>query len=305
MKKYEEEIVKEQNLNQQIQQQRQEITKLTTDKQGLNQEISALHQTDQKLNQTVALLEKNLTQEAAKEISLEETINATKQQVLDQMKKEDKHVAEMNSYIQDSQRSKIMLSKEMKQEIQKREASISEYKSFLANNITTFTKKEHELQMQLAESRQMIAEKKNDMVKLQQQLNLSEKSLSQIRSQKKSQDQKLIQQTTEEATLQKKIQHLAQVSTELVTVKNKLEKQMKLSQQKDEEIKQGEGLRKIVERKNAKLAENLDSSKIEVHKQNVEIEQKSKEINNLTNKLFVSQNYTQNVQHEILKLQQE
>jgi hypothetical protein len=63
---------------------------------------------------------------------------------------------------------------------------------------------------------------------------------------------------------------------------------MKLSQQKDEEIKQGEGLRKIVERKNAKLAENLDSSKIEVHKQNVEIEQKSKEINNLTNKLFVS-----------------
>lgn len=151
----------------------------------------------------------------------------------------------------------------------------------------------------------MIAEKKNDMVKLQQQLNLSEKSLSQIRSQKKSQDQKLIQQTSEEANLQKKIQHLAQVSTELVTVKDKLEKQMKLSQQKDEEIKQGEGLRKIVERKNAKLAENLDSSKIEVHKQNVEIEQKSKEINNLTNKLFVSQNYTQNVQHEILKLQQE
>jgi hypothetical protein len=70
----------------------------------------------------------------------------------------------------------------------------------------------------------MIAEKKNDMVKLQQQLNLSEKSLSQIRSQKKSQDQKLIQQTSEEANLQKKIQHLAQVSTELVTVKDKLEK---------------------------------------------------------------------------------
>lgn len=54
-----------------------------------------------------------------------------------------------------------------------------------------------------------------------------------------------------------------------------------------------------------KLQEHLDSSNADLHKQNVQLEEKEKEIGNLTNLLATSRNQTQRVQQEILKLQQE
>jgi hypothetical protein len=80
------------------------------------------------------------------------------------------------------------------------------------------------------------------MVTLSQQLDTTEKNLHQIQQQKKSQDQRLIQQSAEEAGLVKKVEKFNAMSTELTTVKDKLSKQIQLSQHKDEEIKQGEGL---------------------------------------------------------------
>ena len=80
------------------------------------------------------------------------------------------------------------------------------------------------------------------MVILSQQLDTTEKNLHQIQQQKKSQDQRLIQQSAEEAGLVKKVEKFNAMSTELTTVKDKLSKQIQVSQHKDEEIKQGEGL---------------------------------------------------------------
>ena len=53
--------------------------------------------------------------------------------------------------------------------------------------------------------------------------------------------------------MQKKIQQLTQVSKELTTLKNKLSSQIKLSQEKDEEIRQGEGIIRKMEMQNKKL----------------------------------------------------
>lgn len=93
------------------------------------------------------------------------------------------------------------------------------------------------------------------------------------------------------------------MTSELTNVKDKLSKQIKLSQHKDKEIQQGEGLIKQFQKKNAKLDQTLDQTKGEVHERNVEIEQKNKEIKNITRQLISSENHTQAVQHDILKLQ--
>ena len=62
------------------------------------------------------------------------------------MKKADKHVAEMNEYIKEEQRSKVVLSKELKIKIKQLEDGIAEQKKLLASNITFYTKKQHELE---------------------------------------------------------------------------------------------------------------------------------------------------------------
>ena len=92
---------------------------------------------------------------------------------------------------------------------------------------------------------------------------------------------------------------------ELHTVKDTLSQQVNLTQQKDEEIKQGEGIIKTVQKKNAKLDKTLDLTKTEVHQKNVELDDKSKEIKNLSRSLKASQNSTKNAQHDLLKLQKE
>lgn len=61
------------------------------------------------------------------------------------MKKSDKHVAEMNAYIKEEQRSKVVLSKELKMKIKSLEDGINEQKKMLASNITFYTKKQNEL----------------------------------------------------------------------------------------------------------------------------------------------------------------
>lgn len=72
------------------------------------------------------------------------------------------------------------------------------------------------------------------------------------------------------------------MTKELTNVKDKLSKQIKLSQHKDEEIQQGEGLIKTVQKKNAKLDQILDQTKGEVHERNQELEEKTKQIKNVT-----------------------
>lgn len=62
------------------------------------------------------------------------------------MKKSDKHVAEMNAYIKEEQRSKVVLSKELKMKIKSLEDGINEQKKMLASNITFYTKKQNELE---------------------------------------------------------------------------------------------------------------------------------------------------------------
>lgn len=57
--------------------------------------------------------------------------------------------------------------------------------------------------------------------------------------------------------------------------------------------------------KNARLDQTLDHTRADVHEKNMELDEKSKEINNLTRQLISSQNQTHNVQQNILKLQQE
>lgn len=93
------------------------------------------------------------------------------------------------------------------------------------------------------------------------------------------------------------------MTKDLTNVKDKLSKQIKLSQHKDEEIQQGEGLIKQFQKKNANLDQTLDQTKGEVHERNVEIDQKNKEIKNITRQLISSENHTQAVQYDILKLQ--
>lgn len=96
------------------------------------------------------------------------------------MNKADKHVAEMNQYIKEEQRSKVVVSKELKMKIKSLEDGINEQKKLLASNITAYTKKQHELEGQLGDSKQLIAKKKSEMVTLSQQLNSTEKNLHQI-----------------------------------------------------------------------------------------------------------------------------
>ena len=62
------------------------------------------------------------------------------------MSKSDKHVAEMNQYIKEEQRSKVVLSKELKMKIQSLEEDLNQQKKMLASNITFYTKKQHELE---------------------------------------------------------------------------------------------------------------------------------------------------------------
>ena len=60
-----------------------------------------------------------------------------------------------------------------------------------------------------------------------------------------------------------------------------------------------------MEKKNQKLNSILDQTKGEVHERNVELEEKTKQINNLTSHLLSSQNHTQAVQHDLLSLKKE
>lgn len=84
------------------------------------------------------------------------------------MKKSDKHVAEMNEYIKEEQRSKVVLSKELKMKIKELEDGVNEQKKVLASNITMYTKKQHELESLLGDSKSLIAKKKSEMLTLSQ-----------------------------------------------------------------------------------------------------------------------------------------
>lgn len=63
---------------------------------------------------------------------------------------------------------------------------------------------------------------------------------------------------------------------------------MTLVKNKEEELKQGEGLLKKMEQKNSKLHESLDQSRSQVHKRNIELGEKEKEIKNVTSMLIMS-----------------
>lgn len=57
------------------------------------------------------------------------------------MMKEEKHVAKLNEYIAEQQKSKVALSKELKSKIKELNGTLAEYKKMLASNITFFNKK--------------------------------------------------------------------------------------------------------------------------------------------------------------------
>lgn len=102
-----------------------------------------------------------MAQHKVKELELENKLNASQQQVVQQMAKEEKHVNQLNQYIKEEQRSKVVLSKEFKMKIEKLEDNLAAQKSAFTNNITAYKKKQSELETQLGQSLQLIELKKS------------------------------------------------------------------------------------------------------------------------------------------------
>lgn len=126
---------------------------------------------------------------------LADKLKGSEQQVVDDMKKEEKRVGELNKYIKEEQESKIRLNKELKTKINALTESLKSQKQELAGNIAAKMKESEELKQSLNESRHLIDQYKLQIAQLGKKLNTSEQQLHQIQDLEKKQSQKLIQET--------------------------------------------------------------------------------------------------------------
>lgn len=118
-------------------------------------------------------------------------------------------------------------------------------------------------------------------------------------------DQKLAQQSTEEESLMSETQKLKSLSQEMSIVKDKLAKQVKMTEEKDKELNQDESKIKEMSHTNMKLNQNLQERKIEIHEKTLEVDQKEMEIKDMNHQLSVSQIENKKIKQDIMKLQEE
>lgn len=67
--------------------------------------------------------------------NLAEKLKGSEQQVQEQIKKEDKHVAELNTYIQEEQKSKIIMNNQQKSTINSLTQELNSSKKELSNKL--------------------------------------------------------------------------------------------------------------------------------------------------------------------------
>ena len=158
----EQEVQKEQNLQSEIQNQKLKIKELQTQSENLKKQIDQIKKDEAIQKEQNDKTAGELAQEKKSNVYLADKLKGSEQQVVDDMKKEEKRVDELHIYIKEEQTSKIRLNKEMKTKINALTESLKSQKQELASNIASKTKESEELKQKLNESRQLI-----DQYKLQ------------------------------------------------------------------------------------------------------------------------------------------
>lgn len=87
------------------------------EKDQLNKHIAELVKEEQAVNKTVVETEAQLKKEQDNNTHLAEKLRGSEQQVLSERKQEEKRVAELQKYIGEEQRSKIIINNEMKAKV--------------------------------------------------------------------------------------------------------------------------------------------------------------------------------------------
>lgn len=87
------------------------------EKDQLNKHIAELVKEEQAVNKTVVETEAQLKKEQDNNTYLVEKLRGSEQQVLSERKQEEKRVAELQKYIGEEQRSKIIINNEMKAKV--------------------------------------------------------------------------------------------------------------------------------------------------------------------------------------------
>jgi uncharacterized coiled-coil protein SlyX len=87
------------------------------EKDQLNKHIAELVKEQQAVNKTVVETEAQLKKEQDNNTHLVEKLRGSEQQVLSERKQEEKRVAELQKYIGEEQRSKIIMNNEMKAKV--------------------------------------------------------------------------------------------------------------------------------------------------------------------------------------------
>jgi septal ring factor EnvC (AmiA/AmiB activator) len=139
------EMEKEENLQSQIKSQSDKIKNLQAEQESLKKQIDELKKTDQDLSAKNSETAKSLKEEKVKNTELADKLKGSEAQVLDERKKEEAKVAEMHKYIQEEQTSKVLLSKEMKSQINSLKDNFQSEKETLYKNIATYSQQTKDL----------------------------------------------------------------------------------------------------------------------------------------------------------------